>query len=60
MDEKKKAALVAAYKLPDAPCILIHPNPKAKSGKFDCTVTSLATLIDYRQTDNKEGTFEGK
>lgn len=41
-----------------APCIFVHPNPKAKSGKFDCSVMSLSVLLDYRTDDNKEGTFE--
>ena len=59
LDEKQKAALTAAYKLPQTPCILVHPNSKAKSGKFDCTVTSLSVLLDYRTDDNKEATFEG-
>merc|ERR1719225_1981183 len=58
MDEKQKVALTAAYKLPEAPCILVHPHPKAKSGKFDCTTMSLSVLLDYRTEDNKEGTFE--
>merc|ERR1712223_904410 len=58
MDEKQKQALTAAYKLPEAPCILVHPHPKAKSGKFDCTNMSLSVLLDYRTEDNKEGTFE--
>lgn len=39
-------------------CILIHPNTKYKSGKFDCSVMSLSVLLDYRIDDNKEGTFE--
>ncbi len=60
LDEKQKAALTSAYKLPQTPCILVHPNAKAKSGKFDCSVMSLSLLLDYRQDDNKEGTFEGK
>ena len=40
------------------PCILVHPHPKAKSGKFDCTTMNLSVLLDYRTEDNKEGTFE--
>ena len=58
LDEKQKAALTVAYKLPAHPSILVHPHPKAKSGKFDCTVMSLSVLLDYRTDDNKEGTFE--
>jgi hypothetical protein len=60
LDDKQKAALAAAYKLPQTPCILVHPNPKAKSGKFECNVASLSVLLDYRTDDNKEATFEGK
>ena len=48
LDEKQKAALTAAYKLPDKPSILVHPHPKAKSGKFDCALMSLSVLLDYR------------
>jgi len=58
IDEKQKAALTTAYKFPTSPCIPVHPNPKAKSGKFDCSVMSLSVLLDYRSDDNKEGTFE--
>lgn len=58
LDEKQKLALKNAYKFPSEPCILVHPHPKAKSGKFDCTVMSLSVLLDYRTEDNKEGTFE--
>merc|ERR1712158_75292 len=57
-DEKQKQALSIAYKLPETPCILVHPHPKAKSGKFDTTVMSLSVLLDYRTEDNKESTFE--
>ena len=59
LDEKQKAALTAAYKMPQSPCIMVHPNPKAKSGKFDCSVVTLSSLLDYRPDDNKEATFEG-
>ena len=48
LDEKQKAALTAAYKLPEKPSILVHPHPKAKSGKFDCALMSLSVLLDYR------------
>ena len=46
------------FKLPDKPSILVHPNTIAKSGKFDCTMMSLSVLLDYRQEDNKEHSFE--
>ena len=58
IDEKQKAALTKAYTVPSKPCILVHPNTKAKSGKFDCTTMTLSVLLDYRTDDNKEGTFE--
>ncbi len=58
LDEKQKSALRSAYKFPTSPCGLVHPNPKAKSGKFDCATMSLSLLLDYRSDDNKEGTFE--
>ena len=48
LDEKQKYALKSAYKFPSDSCILVHPHPKAKSGKFDCTVMSLSVLLDYR------------
>ncbi|CAB4060829.1 Cell division cycle and apoptosis regulator protein 1 [Lepeophtheirus salmonis] len=54
----KKCVLTNAYKLLNNRCIPVHPHPKAKSGKFDCTVMSLSVLLDYRTEDNKEGTFE--
>merc|ERR1712060_673862 len=43
---------------PSNPCIFVHPNIKAKSGKFDCRTEALSVLLDYRSEDNKEGTFE--
>ena len=58
IDEKQKAALTKAYTMPSRPNIIVHPNPKAKSGKFDCTTMTLSVLLDYRTDDNKEGTFE--
>ena len=36
LDERKKEKIAAAYKTPSNPCIFVHPNIKAKSGKFDC------------------------
>ena len=30
----------------------------AKGGKFDATTMSLSVLLDYRQEDNKEHSFE--
>ena len=58
LDERQKEKIASAYKTPSIPCIFVHPNSKAKSGKFDCRVESLSVLLDYRTEDNKEGTFE--
>merc|ERR550519_3223234 len=58
LDERQKEKIAANYKTPSNPCIFVHPNTKAKSGKFDCRVESLSVLLDYRTEDNKEGTFE--
>ena len=58
LDDRQKEKLAAAYKTPTNPCIFVHPDSKAKSGKFDCRVESLSVLLDYRTDDNKEGMFE--
>ena len=58
LDDRQKEKLASSYKTPSSPCIFVHPNSKAKSGKFDCRVESLSVLMDYRTEDNKEGTFE--
>ena len=48
-DERQKEKILAAYKTQKgAPCLFVHPNPKVKSGKFDCRVESLSVLLDYR------------
>lgn len=44
--------------LPERPTILVYPSRTAKSGRFDCSVMSLSLLLDYRQEDNKEHSFE--
>ncbi|CAC5358395.1 Cell division cycle and apoptosis regulator protein 1 [Mytilus coruscus] len=57
-EEREKVSLERKYALPENPAILVHPNPTAKSGKFDCAVMSLSVLLDYRPEDNKEHSFE--
>lgn len=57
-EKKDQIALEEFYRLPDVPSIIIHPSRTAKNGKFDCTVMSLSVLLDYRQADNKEHSFE--
>ncbi|XP_077505020.1 cell division cycle and apoptosis regulator protein 1-like isoform X1 [Amblyomma americanum] len=44
--------------LPSEPSILVYPSRTAKGGRFDCSVMSLSLLLDYRQEDNKEHSFE--
>lgn len=56
--EKEKVVLEKRYELPDNPHVIVHPNRIAKSGKFDCTTMSLSLLLDYRQDDTKEHSFE--
>uniref|UniRef100_A0A915DXN7 SAP domain-containing protein n=1 Tax=Ditylenchus dipsaci TaxID=166011 RepID=A0A915DXN7_9BILA len=59
--EKKdrKASLERHFAtIPKVPSVLIYPSKTAKGGKFDCKCSSLSTLLDYRQDDNKEASFE--
>jgi len=58
LDDRQKEKMASAYKTPSHPCLFVHPNTKAKGGKFDCRTESLSVLLDYRSEDNKEGTFE--
>merc|ERR1740137_266992 len=58
LDDRQKEKIASSYKTPANPCIFVHPNTKAKSGKFDRRAESLSVLLDYRTEDNKEGTFE--
>nr|CAH7723590.1 unnamed protein product [Callosobruchus chinensis] len=58
LDERERALLEKRYALPDQQHIIVHPSKTAKSGKFDCTVMSLSLLLDYRQEDSKEHSFE--
>ncbi|GAB6028545.1 Cell division cycle and apoptosis regulator protein 1, variant 2 [Chamberlinius hualienensis] len=57
-DEKERAIMERRYTLPDTPSIIVHPSATAKGGKFDCSIMSLSLLLDYRQEDNKEYSFE--
>uniref|UniRef100_A0A1B6HYQ2 SAP domain-containing protein n=1 Tax=Homalodisca liturata TaxID=320908 RepID=A0A1B6HYQ2_9HEMI len=63
-EEKKKQKereiqlLEKKYILPEKSHILVHPSRTAKGGKFDCTVMSLSELLDYRQDNSKEHSFE--
>nr|KAG5704172.1 hypothetical protein BaRGS_009702 [Batillaria attramentaria] len=57
-EKKERQQLEKRYAIPDSPAIIVHPNPTAKSGKFDCSVMTLSVLLDYRPEDNKEHSFE--
>ena len=57
-EERERVQRERRYTLPENPAILVHPNPQAKNGKFDCGVMSLSVLLDYRPEDNKEHSFE--
>ncbi|XP_039251490.2 cell division cycle and apoptosis regulator protein 1-like [Styela clava] len=47
------------YTLPENnPGIPVHPNAQFKKGNFDCSTTSLSSLLAYRIEDNKESIFE--
>ena len=58
LDEKEKAQLIRRHTLPDEPHIIVHPNRKAKAGKFDCSVMSLSALLDHHPEVTKERFFE--
>uniref|UniRef100_A0A1B6DP60 SAP domain-containing protein n=2 Tax=Clastoptera arizonana TaxID=38151 RepID=A0A1B6DP60_9HEMI len=58
LDERDRGLLEKRYSLPENTHLLVHPSRTAKSGKFDCTVMSLSLLLDYRQEDTKEHSFE--
>ena len=55
----QKACLEKLFFLPeDTPQLVVHPCKTAKGGKFDCSLMSLSVLLDYRQEDQKESSFE--
>ncbi|EGT48565.1 CBN-LST-3 protein [Caenorhabditis brenneri] len=56
--KEKREALEKHYQLPKDKKILVFPSKTFKSGKFDCKVLSLSSLLDYRHDDNKENQFE--
>lgn len=58
MDYREKQQIERRYQLPETPHIIVTPSRIAKSGKFDCSLMSLSVLLDYRQEDNKEHSFE--
>jgi len=58
--EREKAKLDRLYALPPQPSLIVYPSPTAKAGRFECAVTSLSVLLDYRPEDNKEHSFEAR
>lgn len=57
-EDTKEPVKKKELQLPSEPYIFVHPSPVAKNGKFSCTMMSLSVLLDYRQDDNKEHSFE--
>lgn len=53
LSERDKLHLEKRYRLPENPHILVHPNRSHKAGKYDCTITSLSSLLAYRVEDSK-------
>ncbi|XP_052873160.1 cell division cycle and apoptosis regulator protein 1-like [Anopheles cruzii] len=58
LGEKVRPLRDRGYVLPEKPHIIVHPSRVAKAGKFDCSVMSLSSLLDYRPEDTKERSFE--
>lgn len=56
--KEKRESLEKHYQLPKDKKCLVFPSKTFKSGKFDCKVLSLSSLLDYRHDDNKENQFE--
>lgn len=56
--KERKSTLERHYVLPKEPTVLVFPSKSAKSGKFECKVSNVTNLLEYRQEDNKEASFE--
>ncbi|CAI5449317.1 unnamed protein product [Caenorhabditis angaria] len=56
--KEKKELLEKHYQLPKEKRICVYPSKNYKSGKFDCKVMTVSSLLDYRSDDNKESQFE--
>lgn len=57
--KERKATLERHYsQIPKEPGIFVYPSKTAKNGKFECKLMSLHSLLDYRQDDIKESSFE--
>lgn len=58
--KEKKKDLERHYNLSSykKPGLFVYPSKTYKSGKFECKVMSLHSLLGYRQDDTKEHTFE--
>jgi hypothetical protein len=58
IQNERKQALIRHFVFPEQPTVLVYPNKLAKGGRFDCKVSSLQSLLEYRIEDNKEASFE--
>lgn len=47
MSESERATWVKRYTLPSTPHIIVHPSKTSKSGKFECNLVSLHSLLVY-------------
>nr|CAD2172574.1 unnamed protein product [Meloidogyne enterolobii] len=57
--KERKATLERHYsQIPKEPGIFVYPSKTAKGGKFECKLMSIHSLLDYRQDDIKESSFE--
>uniref|UniRef100_A0A914Z9H8 SAP domain-containing protein n=1 Tax=Panagrolaimus superbus TaxID=310955 RepID=A0A914Z9H8_9BILA len=58
IQNERKQALIRHFVFPEQPTVFAYPNKSIKGGRFDCKVSSLLSLLDYRIEDNKESSFE--
>nr|CAD2171761.1 unnamed protein product [Meloidogyne enterolobii] len=57
--KERKATLERHYsQIPKEPGNFVYPSKTAKGGKFECKLMSIHSLLDYRQDDIKESSFE--
>ncbi|KAL7072465.1 hypothetical protein ACQ4LE_008298 [Meloidogyne hapla] len=57
--KERKATVERHYsQIPKEPGIFVYPSKTAKNGKFECKLMSIHSLLDYRQDDIKESSFE--
>uniref|UniRef100_A0AC34Q518 SAP domain-containing protein n=1 Tax=Panagrolaimus sp. JU765 TaxID=591449 RepID=A0AC34Q518_9BILA len=54
LQNEKKQSLMRHYNFPEQPTVIVYPSKTAKGGRFDCKISSLQSLLEYRIEDNKE------